>query len=173
MAQAGPPPDRGDRGRTMRAMSLPALASGAVVTVAAGAITPCTLSAELVRHGTSEVSRRAQRLRAEVAAALREVTLTASALRTVLVAVADAVEDGFVDELRTGLRDVGLAVELMDVVTRQLDQAMPVLDATAPTLGVMNSTLAQLDGTLAQLDALPGVRMARRFVGRPGAPQTV
>jgi hypothetical protein len=144
---------------------LPALAKETAVTVTAGAITPVTVAAEVVTHGAE----RGERLAEQVGALVRELTVTAKALQRVLVAVADAVEDGFLDELRGGLRNVAVAVELMAVVNQQLEQAMPVIDATAPTLKLMNTTLAQLNGTIAQLETFPGVRIARRFVGRPGA----
>jgi hypothetical protein len=150
-------------------MSLPALAKETAVTVAAGAITPLTLAADAIGQGAE----RGERLAGQVSALVRELTTTARALQTVLLAVADAVDDGFLDDLRAGLQHVAAAVELMAVVSTQLDQAMPVLDATTPTLKVMNSTLAQLNGTIAQIDGLPGVRIARRFVGRPGAPEPV
>jgi hypothetical protein len=149
----------------MPAMSpLPALAKETAVMVTAGAMTPVTVSVEMARHG----SERRERLAAQLGTVLRELTVTARALQKVALVVAEAVEDGFLDELRAGLRDVAHAVELMAVVSSQLDQAMPVLDATAPSLKVMNTTLAQLNGTIAQLDTFPGVRIARRFVGRPG-----
>jgi hypothetical protein len=144
---------------------LPVLAKETAVTVTAGAITPVTVAAELVGHGAALGERLAER----AGVLLREIGVTAQALQQVLLAVADAVEDGFLDELRAGLRDVAIAVELISVVNDKLDQAMPVLDATAPTLKLMNSTLTQLNGTIAQVEALPGVRMARRFVARPGA----
>lgn len=146
---------------------LPALAKETAVTVTAGAITPFTLAVDVVNHGAVT----GERVIGRMGTLLHEVTVTAKALQQVLLALADAVEDGLVDELRAGLRNVAVAVELMAVVNQQLDQAMPVIDATAPTLKVMNTTLAQLNGTIAQLDALPGVRIARRFVGRPGAPE--
>jgi hypothetical protein len=150
----------------MPAMSLlPALAKETAVMVTAGAMTPVTVSVEVVRHG----SERRELLAARLGAVLHELTITARALQKVVLVVAEAVEDGFLDELRSGLRDITHAVELMAVVSSQLDQAMPVLDATAPSLKVMNSTLTQLNSTIAQLDTLPGVRIARRFVGRPGA----
>jgi hypothetical protein len=148
-------------------MSLPALARGTTVTVAAGAITPVTVAAELLGLGVERGGRAASRM----GTVAREVTVTARALQKVLLAVAEAVEDGFLDELRAGLRDVATAVELVALVNAQLEQAMPVIDATAPTLRVMNTTLAQLNGTIAQLEGLPGVRIARRFVGRPGVPE--
>lgn len=148
----------------MPAMSLPALARETALTVTAGALTPVTISVEVARHGAG----RGERLASRLGVLLRELRLTATALHTVLLAVAEAVEDGFVDELRAGLREVAVAVELMAVVNQQLDRAMPVLDATTPTLGVMNATLAQLNATISQLDTLPGVRMARRLVARPG-----
>ena len=143
---------------------LPTLAKGTTVTVAAGAMTPLTLAVDVVRHGAEAGGRVAGQL----GSFAHEVTITAKALHQVLLALAEAVDDGLVDELRAGLRNVAVAVELMAVVNQQLDQAMPVIDATAPTLKVMNTTLAQLNSTIAQLEALPGVRIARRFVGRPG-----
>lgn len=146
---------------------LPALAKETTVTVTAGAITPVTVAAELVTLGVD----RGERVAGQLGTLAREVTVTAKALQKVLLLVAEALEDGFLDELRAGLRDVATAVELMAVVNAQLEQAMPVIDATAPTLRVMNTTLAQLNGTIAQLEGLPGVRIARRFVGRPGAPE--
>ncbi len=145
--------------------SLPALARETAVSATAGAMTPISVVVEVVGHGAAQ----GQRWSSQVSLLLREVTITAHALQRVLLVVADAVEDGFLEELRAGLRDVRAAVELMQTVSGQLDQAMPVLDATTPALRVMNSTLTQLNATIAQLDALPGVRMARRFVGRPGA----
>ena len=148
-------------------MSLPALAKETAVTVTAGAVTPLTLVADAVGYG----AQRGERLAGHVSSLVRELTITARALRTVLLAVAEAVDDGFLDELRVGLQHVAAAVELMAVVSTQLDRAMPALDATTPTLTLMNSTLAQLNGTIAQLDGLPGVRIARRFVGRPGTPE--
>lgn len=147
---------------------LPALAKETAVTVTAGAITPLTLAVDVANHGAAT----GERLVGRVSTLLHEVTVTAQAMQQVLLALAEAVEDGLVDELRVGLRNIAVAVELMAVVNHQLDQAMPVIDATAPTLKVMNTTLAQLNSTIAQLDALPGVRIARRFVGRPGAPET-
>lgn len=150
-------------------MSLPALAKETAVTVTAGAITPVTLAADALGYGVA----RGELVAGQVSTFVREVTVTARALQQVLLAVADAVDDGLLDELRVGLQHVSAAVDLMAVVSTQLDQAMPVLDATTPTLRLMNSTLAQLNGTIAQLEGLPGVRIARRFVGRPGAPEVV
>ena len=148
---------------------LPALAKETAVTVTAGAMTPVTIAADVVNHGAAT----GERVAGQVGTFLHEVSVTARAMQQVLLAVADAVDDGLIDELRMGLRHVAVAVELMAVVNAQLEQAMPVLDATAPTLKVMNTTLAQLNSTITQLDALPGVRMARRFVSRPGTPEAV
>lgn len=98
---------------------------------------------------------------------LRDVGETAAAGRTLLLAVAEAVDDGLLEEVRSGMHQVAVAVELMEQVNRQMAEALPVLNATAPSLGMVNATLAQLDATVGQLDALPGVRLARRFVARP------
>lgn len=148
---------------------LPVLAKETAVTVTAGAITPVTLAAEAGAY----VAARGERAVSRAGALLHELSVTAKALQTVVLVVAEAVEDGFLDELRAGLHHVATAVELMAVVNAQLEQAMPVIDATAPTLKVMNTTLTQLNATIAQLEGLPGVRIARRFVGRPGAPELV
>lgn len=150
-------------GSTSLSVRLPALLKQTTVTLTAAAVTPLTLSLELVALGAE----RGERLTDQLGALLGELTLTAQALQRLLLALADAVEDGFLDELRGGLRNISSAVELMATVSDQLDQAMPVLDATTPSLKVMNSTLAQLNATITQLEALPGVRMARRIVGRP------
>jgi hypothetical protein len=147
----------------MPAMSLPVLAKDAAVTVTAGAITPVTLAADLTRYGAQQGGR----LVTWAGEVLHEVSVTAKALQTVLLTVAEAMDDGFLDELRAGMHHVAAAVELMAVVSAQLDQAMPVLDATTPSLKVMNSTLAQLNATITQLETLPGVRIARRLVARP------
>jgi hypothetical protein len=144
---------------------LPALAKETAVTVTAGAMTPVTVAVEVVTVGAAH----GERLAGHLGHLVRELTVTARALQKVLLVVAEAVEDGFLEELRAGLHNVAVAVELMAVVNTQLDQAMPVLDATAPTLKVMNTTLAQLNSTMTQLDTLPGVRIARRFVGRPSS----
>lgn len=144
---------------------LPALLKQATVTLTAAAVTPLTLSLDLVVLGAE----RGERLADQLGSLLGELTLTAQAVQRLLMALADAVEDGFLDEVRGGLRNISSAVELMATVSDQLDQAMPVLDATTPALKVMNSTLAQLDATIVSLEALPGVRMARRFVGRPAS----
>lgn len=145
------------------------LAEQTAVTLAAGVMTPVTLGLEVVVHGTERGSRMAE----QASFLCHQVATTARALQRVLLALAEAVDDGFLDEVRQGLRTISDAVDLMATVSNQLDQAMPVLDATTPTLKVMNSTLAQLDSTIAQLEALPGVRMARRFVGRPTGPELV
>lgn len=145
---------------------LPALARETAVTVTAGVITPLTVAVDIVSHGAATAERVVDR----TGTLLHELAVTARAVQQVMLALADAVEDGLLDELRAGLGNVAVAVELMAVVNQQLDQAMPVIDATAPTLKVMNTTLAQLNSTITQLDALPGVRIARRFVGRPGSP---
>jgi hypothetical protein len=150
-------------------MSLSALAKEVAVTVTAGAITPLTLAAEVVGHSATT----GERVAGQVGSLLHEVAVTAKAVQQVTLALAEAVDDGLIDELRLGLRHVAVAVELMAVVNQQLDQAMPVLDATTPTLRLMNTTLTQLNSTMAQVDALPGVRMARRFVARPGGPEAV
>jgi hypothetical protein len=150
-------------------MSLPALAKSTAVTLTAGAITPVTVAVEVMGLGSAH----GERLMAQTTQLMRELTVTARAMQKVLLVVAEAMEEGFLEELRIGLHNVAVAVELMATVNQQLDQAMPVLDATTPTLKLMNSTLAQLNSTIAQLDALPGVRMARRFVGRPGSPEPV
>lgn len=144
---------------------LPALLKQTTVTLTAAAVTPLTLSLDLVVLGAE----RGERLADQLGSLLGELTLTAQAVQRLLMALADAVEDGFLDEVRGGLRNISSAVELMATVSDQLDQAMPVLDATTPALKVMNSTLAQLDATIVSLEALPGVRMARRFVGRPAS----
>lgn len=96
-----------------------------------------------------------------------ESVATLRALRIVLLRVAEAMEDGLLEDLVAGLRALSEAVELIDTVSGQIDRALPVLDATAPTLGLMNGTLAQLNTTLTQIDAIPGVRMARKLVTRP------
>jgi hypothetical protein len=101
------------------------------------------------------------------AVVLGEVWLTTKALQRLLLVLADAIEDGLLVELRDGFADIRRAVELMEQVTLQLDQAMPVLEATAPALGLMNGSIAQLNSTVAQLEGIPGVRMARRLVSRP------
>ena len=93
--------------------------------------------------------------------------VTVRAARIVLLRVADALEAGLLDDLVAGLEDVSRAVALVERVSDQVDQAMPVLDSATPTLALMNSTLAQLEVTLAQLQSMPGVRMAKRLVGRP------
>jgi hypothetical protein len=98
-------------------------------------------------------------------AALRHDTAeTARAARTVLVHLAAALEAGALDDLRAGLADIGVAVDLMQTMTVQIEQALPVLDATAPALGMVNGTLAQLNATAVQIEGLPGMRMARRLV---------
>jgi hypothetical protein len=148
---------------------LPDLAKETAVTVTAGAMTPVTIAAEVVTLGAAT----GERVAGQVGTFLHEVGVTARAMQQVLLALADAVDDGLIDELRMGLRHVAVAVELMAVVNAQLEQAMPVLDATAPTLRVMNTTLAQLNSTITQLDALPGVRIARRIVSRPASPEAV
>ena len=108
-------------------------------------------------------------LRAQASAVLSEVWLTARTVQRLMMAVADAIDDGLLAELRSGFEDIRRAVELMEQVTVQIDQALPVLEATAPALGLMNGSIAQLNSTVAQLEGLPGVRMARRLVSRPGA----
>lgn len=94
----------------------------------------------------------------------RDAAETARAARTVLVHLAAALEDGALDDLRTGVADIAVAVELMQTMTTQIDRALPVLDATAPALGMVNGTLAQLNATVVQIEGLPGMRMARRLV---------
>lgn len=107
------------------------------------------------------------RLREQASLVLGEVWLTTRALQRLLLVVADAIEDGLLVELRSGFADIRRAVELMEQVTVQIDNALPVLEATAPALGLMNGSIAQLNATVAQLEGLPGVRMARRLVSRP------
>ncbi len=97
-----------------------------------------------------------------------EVALTLRALRVIVHRLAVAVEEGLLEDIRTGLDEMSRTVALMEQMTRQMDQALPVLDATAPALGMVNGTLSQLTATVAQVEGLPGVRIARRFVGRPG-----
>lgn len=154
---------------TSLSVRLPALLKQTTVTLTAAAVTPLTISLELVALGAE----RGERLADQLSALLGELTLTAQAMQRLLLALAEAVEDGFLEELRGGLRNISSAVELMATVSEQLDQAMPVLDATTPALRVMNSTLDQLNATIAQVEALPGVRMARRFVGRPAGPEVL
>ena len=108
-------------------------------------------------------------LRDQAALVLGEVWLTTRALQRLLLVLADAIEDGLLVELRSGFADIRRAVELMEQVTMQIDNALPVLEATAPALGLMNGSIAQLNATVAQLEGLPGVRMARRLVSRPAA----
>ena len=108
-------------------------------------------------------------LRDQATLVLGEVWLTTRALQRLLLVVADAIEDGLLVELRSGFADIRRAVELMEQVTVQIDNALPVLEATAPALGLMNGSIAQLNATVAQLEGLPGVRMARRLVSRPAA----
>lgn len=127
-----------------------------------------------VISGASAVDVRLARLRATSAEAARrgslllaETVATLLAARAVLLHLARALDEGLLETVADGVAGIREAIELMDRVSRQIDQAMPVLDATAPTLGLMNGTLAQLNTTLAQIDALPGVRMARRLVVRP------
>lgn len=107
--------------------------------------------------------------REQASLVLAEVWLTTRALQRLLLVVADAIEDGLLLELRSGFADLRRAVELMEQVTVQIDQALPVLEATAPAFGLMNGSIAQLNSTVAQLEGLPGVRMARRLVSRPAA----
>jgi len=107
------------------------------------------------------------RLRAQTSLVLGEVWLTTRALQRLLLVVADAIEDGLLLELRSGFTDIRRAVELLEQVTVQIDNALPVLEATAPALGLMNGSIAQLNATVVQLEGLPGVRMARRLVSRP------
>ena len=109
------------------------------------------------------------RLREQTSLVLGEVWLTTRALQRLLLVVADAIEDGLLVELRSGFADIRRAFELMEQVTLQIDNALPVLEATAPALGLMNGSIAQLNATVAQLEGLPGVRMARRLVSRPPA----
>ena len=109
------------------------------------------------------------RLREQTSLVLGEVWLTTRALQRLLLVVADAIEDGLLLELRSGFTDIRRAVELLEQVTVQIDNALPVLEATAPALGLMNGSIAQLNATVVQLEGLPGVRMARRLVSRPAA----
>lgn len=136
----------------------------ALSVVVAGGATPATLAIDLVRYGAD----RGDALREQLGVVLREVTLTARALQRLLLVVTEALEDGLLVELRSGFGDIRRAVELMEQVSGQIESAMPVLEATGPTLGLMNGSIAQLNATVAQLEGLPGVRMARRLVSRPG-----
>ncbi len=106
-------------------------------------------------------------LRTQLSVVLGEVWMTTRALQRLLLVVTEAIEDGLLLELRDGFADIRRAVELMEQVTVQIEQAMPVLEATAPALGLMNGSIAQLNATVAQLEGIPGVRMARRLVSRP------
>jgi hypothetical protein len=134
---------------------------GAALAVVAAGTVPGALAlqvaSELVATGMV-------RLRATAA----ELRAVGKDLRSVLRLAAAAMEDGFLDELRRGLEDISTAVTLIEHVSGQIEQALPVLDATAPTLGMINATLDQLNATIGQLEALPGVRIARRIVARPG-----
>ncbi len=150
-----------------RGPAVSSLAKHVVVSTTAAAMTPVGLGIELLLLGADRGGRLAER----TSTLLRELRVTARATQRVLLALAEAIDEGFLEEVRGGLRTISSAVELMATVSEQLDQALPVLDATTPTLRVMNSTLDQLNGTIAQLDALPGVRMARRFVMRPPGPE--
>lgn len=144
----------------------PSTATRWLAVTLAVAVTPGTLGVDVLSAGLALLRGAAERgrlLRQESLVSLR-------AARGLLHALADAVDEGLLDEVTAGLADVRTAVALMEKVSQQLDQAMPVLHATTPTLGMVNATLAQLDATVSQLDALPGVRLARRFVGRPPAP---
>lgn len=147
--------------RLLHALTRPA--TTALASTAAAMVTPYTVAVDVAEEGR----RRRTRLAEQAAIALAETLVTLRAARVVLLKVAEAMEAGLVDELVAGLRDISDAVALIERVSGQIDRALPVLDATAPTLGLMNNTLAQLDATLAQLQSMPGVRMAKRLVGRP------
>jgi hypothetical protein len=123
-------------------------------------MTPWSLAVEGVVVATAHGDRLVTRLRLVLA----ELTRTACEVRDLVRALALAVEDGFLDEVRLGLRELPRTVALIEHVSGQIEQALPVLDATTPTLGMVNATLDQLNATVAQLDALPGVRIARRIV---------
>ena len=150
----------------MNARLLPTLARPSTTGLAGAAAavsTPYTVTVDLIDYGREQSGRLAGRL----LVLADETAVTLRAARVVLLKVAEAMEAGLVDDLVAGLRDVSEAVALIDRVSGQIDRALPVLDATAPTLGLMNTTLAQLDATLTQLQSMPGVRMAKRLVGRP------
>ena len=136
----------------------------ALATLAAAALTPASVAKDLVGLGR----RHTGRLVVTAGDLVEETVVTARAARIVLLRVADALEAGLLDDLVAGMEDVSRAVALVERVSGQVDQALPVLDSATPTLALMNSTLAQLEVTLAQLQSMPGVRMAKRLVGRPG-----
>ena len=139
----------------------------ALVTVAAAALTPASLARDLLEDLAGRGREQTERLAAAAGDLLEETVVTVRAARIVLLRVADALEAGLLDDLVAGMEDVSRAVALVERVSDQVDQAMPVLDSATPTLALMNSTLAQLEVTLAQLQSMPGVRMAKRLVGRP------
>lgn len=121
-----------------------------------------------VRHATAGALARVEEVLAGTIGPLAAESLaTLRALRVLLHQLAEAVEEGLVEEMRQGMADMARAVALMEQVADQMEQALPVLDATAPTLGMVNGTLAQLNATVAQVEALPGMRIARRLVSRP------
>lgn len=135
----------------------------ALVTITAAALTPVSVARDLLDHGRRQTGRWVE----DAGDLLEETVVTVRAARVVLLRVADALEAGLLDDLVAGMEDVSRAVALVERVSDQVDQALPVLDSATPTLALMNSTLAQLELTLAQLQAMPGVRMAKRLVGRP------
>lgn len=135
----------------------------ALVTIAAAALTPVSVAKDLVVVGRQQTGR----LVGGAGDLVEEVVVTVRAARIVLLRVADALEEGPIDDLGAGLEDVSRAAALVERVSGQVDRALPVLDSATPTLALMNSTLAQLELTLAQLQSMPDVRMTKRLAGRP------
>lgn len=132
------------------------------------AVTLPTVPVSAARHGVAKLlARTGDRVSGTLGPLAAESIATLGAIRVLVHQLAEAVEQGLVEEMRQGMVDMARAVALMEQVANQMEQALPVLDATAPTLGMVNGTLAQLNATVAQVEALPGLRMARRLVSRP------
>lgn len=114
---------------------------------------------------------------------LDETTEAVRAARPVIDALAEAVDDGLVDEMRTGVRQLSASTALWNKVSTQVDQTLPLVDRAAravqsamPSFTALSTTSSEMrrareamehlaglvNATLEQLDSLPGARLVRR-----------
>lgn len=121
-----------------------------------------------------------ERMAAKAETLLDETTDAVRAARPVIDAMAEAVEDGMVDDMRTTVGQMQNTVGLVDRTTRAVQGTLPVvasLHTTQTDVRVAREAAEHLVGlvntTIEQLDSLPGARLVRRRITRTspdGAP---
>jgi hypothetical protein len=104
------------------------------------------------------------RMALKVEQLLDEIILTLQVARPVMVTVARALDDGFLDQLSATMRQIDAVTGVMGKATGQFDVVLPLIDATAPITGMVSTGLGQVN-------SLPGLRRVRRaMTPRPPSP---